>query len=625
MASVLDPEDTYSLRLLDLVLRPACVAKATVDPKCTSELTSIRERIAKDDPSYEPNVLVHQYVLQGRIDKAFAAVEKMPEGDARDAVVVTLTAIKKGAKAAERKARALGREKAPTLVAGAAVVAYAMRDLKTTAAIAKLPSVARSNPLLATFFGRLDEARTCLSEKPPAVQQVLAWARGIASRPIDVDATEAAEATAHEAFPESAYAEAYELLLKASDIYQGKLQRLGEHLALDVAPCIGTWTVREDGSAVRVEFLAPGDRKPLTFAMRRNGKALELIGSSAGYGAGVAGRAAFDALAAKDEVAARMWLRWFKETLRADLQPSAQFSVSTIFVALRDLDIDTASVRDMQALALGLVLHDDKKWRAAAAAEALLKQPEIKGDRATWLHNALGACYSFGERYADSARHMRFVHEAAPDDPAFLGYYFGALKSAGEEAKAKAVLEAFHARHPDNERIARSVRSWQILHGEAGKAYEAVLALHKAGKASASDLNNTAWASLFHKEVPREMGLKFALAACDPLQTASGHELHTLATLQGDAGDTNAAYRTAVQMMKSWATGTVPTFVYAVWGLLAEQLGMKEAAIAYYDMVIDDADEDDDPDSTAAYAKRRRAGLGGSAKAKTRVKRKSKR
>ena len=611
VASLLDPDDTYSLRLLDLVLRPACVAKPKVEPKCTAELTRIRERIAKEDPSYEPKVLVHQYVLEGRLDKASAAVEKMPEGSARDAVVVTLTAMKKGAKAAERKARALGREKASTLIAGAAVVAYAMRDLKTTAAIARLPSVARANPLIATLFGRLDQAAVCLSEKPAAVQHVLAWARGVASRPIDVDVEAVTEASAPPAFPASAYSEAYEELLKSADIYQGKLKRLGEHLALDVAPCVGTWTVREDGSAVRVEFLAPGDRTPLTFALRRKGKTFELIGSGAGYGAGVAGRAAFDALEAKDVVAARAWLRWMKDNLRSDIRPSAQFSVASIFLALRELDIDTAPPSDLRAIALGLVLQDDPKGRVIAAAEALLTKPEIRGDRATWLHSMLGSCYLQVDRNAEAARHFRFVHEAAPDDASYLGYYLGALEAAGESEKARSILEAFLARHPDNERVARNLRSWQIRHGQARKAYEAVAALHAKGKASNSDLNNIAWASLFHADIPRAEALKFALAACEPLQTANGSELHTLASLQGDTGDTNAAYRTAQQMMKSYASGAAPAYLYSVWGVLAERLGMPAAAIAYYDMAIED-DDDDSPTSAAAYCKRRREALGGS-------------
>jgi tetratricopeptide (TPR) repeat protein len=122
------------------------------------------------------------------------------------------------------------------------------------------------------------------------------------------------------------------------------------------------------------------------------------------------------------------------------------------------------------------------------------------------------------------------------------------------------------------------------------------------GHAEAHDYNRLAWAALFHGSVG-EPALADARRAVELSQHRVRAYLHTLAALQAELGQAAAARATLLEGIDA-NTGEPQPSDHYVMGRIAEQLGLRDAALAEYRQV--DASEPDDAELSAFRLAERR-------------------
>src|SRR5262249_10801594 len=123
-----------------------------------------------------------------------------------------------------------------------------------------------------------------------------------------------------------------------------------------------------------------------------------------------------------------------------------------------------------------------------------------------------------------------------------------------------------------------------------------------SGRANPYDFNQAAWLSLFAGGVTAE-----AVERARKAVTLDGEKnhatLHTLATLYAETGKTEEARSALLQAIEAGPGGPSPEDWY-VLGRIAEQYGVREAALADYARVTEPS-ESASPISTYRLAQRR--------------------
>lgn len=148
--------------------------------------------------------------------------------------------------------------------------------------------------------------------------------------------------------------------------------------------------------------------------------------------------------------------------------------------------------------------------------------------------------------------------------------------------------------------------------GELGDVVGSVGAcnmLIEKGRATAGDYNNAAWYSLFANPIP-PVAMDYAQQAVSLEPRYDGY-LHTLATLYAEQGKTSEAKAAIWEAMDAGSSETPRSYDWYVLGRIAEQHGIREAAINAYKKVTKGEElGDDGPFSTWALAQKRLTAMG---------------
>jgi hypothetical protein len=129
------------------------------------------------------------------------------------------------------------------------------------------------------------------------------------------------------------------------------------------------------------------------------------------------------------------------------------------------------------------------------------------------------------------------------------------------------------------------------------------------GKILPTIYNSLAWSALFRGQVG-ERDVERAQRAASLQGYKSSATLHTLAALYAEVGKTAEAYQVILQALELKGGKPAPHDWY-LFGRLAEDYDLPDAARAYYAKVAPDENDRTDPISTWALAQRRLAGLKG--------------
>ena len=191
--------------------------------------------------------------------------------------------------------------------------------------------------------------------------------------------------------------------------------------------------------------------------------------------------------------------------------------------------------------------------------------------------------------------------EAEPDSMQALSLLGTAYAMAGHAQEWLVMLKPRVEKKPtDHDLLAQQARVYEFA-GDWAAARKTQQAVLDSGKATSSDYNSYAWMGLFDDHVG-DAEVKAAQQSNMLSKNSSFADLHTLACVDAAAGKTTEA-RTVLDAAMFAGNVTQPNA--AVWyalGLLYEQYGVKQAALAAYRKV--DAHEFDDHtfvDPSATY------------------------
>ncbi len=174
--------------------------------------------------------------------------------------------------------------------------------------------------------------------------------------------------------------------------------------------------------------------------------------------------------------------------------------------------------------------------------------------------------------------------EAEPDSMEALSLLGTAYAMTGHSKEWLAVLTPRVEKKPkDHDLLAEEARAYQF-EGDWAAARKTEQAVLDSGKATSNDYNSYAWMGLFDDHIG-DAEVKAAQQSNMLSKNGSFADLHTLACVDAAAGKTTEA-RTVLNAAMYAGNITQPNA--AVWyalGLLYEQYGVKEAALAAYTKV----------------------------------------
>lgn len=164
-------------------------------------------------------------------------------------------------------------------------------------------------------------------------------------------------------------------------------------------------------------------------------------------------------------------------------------------------------------------------------------------------------------------------------------------------------------RLPDDPAAIRMEMMVEEAEGEIEKAQQSGRKLVALGKATTTDLNNLAWYSLFRGPVDAD-ALQAAQRSVLMSHSSSPYALHTLASLYAEVGKTREARQVLLQAMDVKGVEEPEADHWYVCGRIAEQFGVREAAVADYRKLKPPDAADASPVATYLLAQARLKALG---------------
>jgi tetratricopeptide (TPR) repeat protein len=157
-----------------------------------------------------------------------------------------------------------------------------------------------------------------------------------------------------------------------------------------------------------------------------------------------------------------------------------------------------------------------------------------------------------------------------------------ALTRLGRFDAAEAAIDALRAARPNDGDLAHMWTAIAIGRGDHAEAVRRIDAALQRPGAGPREQNEGAWYRLFTgTELPR--ALELARAAAGPDRTKARYApLHTLAAVEAELGELHDAMLDGWQAMESLGSAAPAAPDWYVYGRIAEQLGLRDDAIAAY-------------------------------------------
>ena len=240
--------------------------------------------------------------------------------------------------------------------------------------------------------------------------------------------------------------------------------------------------------------------------------------------------------------------------------------------------------------------RDAMRWAGASLAVNTTAIQDLLPDlRAAWEKAPAGdARLNFalllanGYRTAEDGAHLKEVAaeilKSFPDSYTAVGLAASADLLLKDWDDWKQMLDTRLAKHPDDEELLRMKARYAAAHGDWTSDRATLQALFDSGKASSNDYNMYAWSALFDNSV-NDDAIKASRQSNMLTNNTNFSDMHTLACLYAAAGRTSEARDLLLKGMSAANLSVPNSAVWYALGLVYEQYGVDDAAIAAYEKV----------------------------------------
>jgi tetratricopeptide (TPR) repeat protein len=362
-----------------------------------------------------------------------------------------------------------------------------------------------------------------------------------------------------------------------------------------------TLRVQSDGtdkSGYRVRIRSEnGINMPALFVVKQNGQYVIRAATSTVETIGAAVLALADA---GDLESARTWLNWVREDVQAGGGDDPLRGLP--FAALWPKDNAAANADEIRTAAASLMLRKGEE----RGLTLLLAQREKANDHTkTWIDVALGAAYTDRKDWKNVVPIAeRLTTAYADSDNAFRMHVF-ALSLSGRTAEAEELAKKRLAKKPKDDEALRALSSNAAKARDYATAAKYAEQLVDELSPTQNDYNNAAWFELFAGNVTHAME-NARRATAEESQTSAA-ALHTLATIYAETGKNIEARDALLRTLDKSRRDQPDSSDWYVLGRMAENYGVREAALAAYKRV--DKKENDGA-SVWELAQRRLAVMG---------------
>ncbi|MBV9267160.1 MAG: hypothetical protein JO061_13405, partial [Acidobacteriaceae bacterium] len=343
----------------------------------------------------------------------------------------------------------------------------------------------------------------------------------------------------------------------------------------------------------RVRSSGVGAQAVSTYVVRSNGE-FRILGDAQIPDA--IGRLVLSELDHGDTASARRWLDWVRDDIKihSDDDPLGGPMFPRVWTRASDSD-----EKKMRYAAATLIFDRDAlpilKEAIDSTSEPVKSFYQMAYLQACVVSHAWETALPFAEQ----------VTRTYPESDAALGAVGLIYAGLNRLQDLHSILQARIDHNPDDLTARRQLAETLAREDKFVESEAAAKQLTEISTATATDWNQYGWTSLFAGDVTEEK--------IDGLQRADSRNiasiLHTLASMYAEIGKGQEARETILQAMTAWGLDEPNSDAWYVFGRIAEQYGVPEAAAVYYGKVEPPKDRIVDSLSTYSLAQRRLAGL----------------
>jgi len=553
------PDHRGALESLAKVLVKDAHGMPTADERERNEAIALWKKLLADEPSSPAEVAIAEALIEGgRFAEGEVAARALRDSDRRSQLIVAAVAGQHGSAQALSVASSLGTgDKYKAIARGASGILVLSRHYRPAVEMFAEIKVTTDPDAIALFehlqpvdFAKLDPA-----DPATPIKKYLAWLVGVGSGAPPWDPEIDSELT-------------------ASGVSMQFIRQLGNGLGTMPMPIMadivaaGGSEGHPDGSPSEGWRVQLGASTPMIMYVGfERGKA-KLLGSPE-LPAGVTGQAL--ALVQRGDLAsARRWL----DRLADDI--AARHPDNVWAKAYREEKARATMSKDTLELfaAVGATAYHARSTpvlrRCATTVEAIRKL----------CAEALINTHALAKDWVDLAASSRARFDADPTDERAAGQLVRALIQLHRVDDAAAAVDAAVAKLPVSNTL-----DWSRLAIETErdpvKASALIDTMGLRAGITAIELNNLAWAQLFVGATAtkaRELGLR----AKSGVKAVDAALANTLAAIEAESDDPAAAWRYLYQSIRGHRDGKPGDADYYVLGRIAESVGLRDDAIAFY-------------------------------------------
>lgn len=304
---------------------------------------------------------------------------------------------------------------------------------------------------------------------------------------------------------------------------------------------------------------------------------------------------------AGDLEAARQWLNWVREDVQAGGGDDPLRGMP--FASLWQKDNTTANADEIRTAAASLML---RKSETRGIPILLAMREKATNDRTkTWIDISLSAAYANRKDWKSVVPIAERLQAAYPDsDNAFSTLVFS-LSLSGRTADADALAKKRLEKKPKDDEALRALSSNAANARDYAAAAKYAERIVDELTPTQNDYNNAAWFELFVGNVTHAME-NARRATAEESQTSAA-ALHTLATLYAETGKNIEARDALLRTLDKSRRDQPDSSDWYVLGRMAENYGVRDAALAAYKRVVK---KEGDGASVWELAQRRLAVMG---------------
>ncbi len=277
--------------------------------------------------------------------------------------------------------------------------------------------------------------------------------------------------------------------------------------------------------------------------------------------------------------AARTWLNWLREDVPAGGGDDPLSGAP--FASLWPKDNTAANADEIRIAAASTMGHKgtDKSVPILLAAREKATNDKTK----TWIDLALSYSYANKKEWKNVVPITERLRAAYPDSESAFTSNVYALSLSGRTADAEALAKSRLAKKPKDDELLRALSTNAAQAKDYASAAKYAEQIVDELSPTQNDYNNAAWFELFVGNVTHAME-NARRATAEESQTSPA-ALHTLATLYAETGKNIEARDALLRTLDKSRRDTPDSSDWYVLGRMAENYGVREAALAAYKRV----------------------------------------